>query len=103
MQFYEVAKPEDIDYPYSKYIHQEYIDADKEFDCWFIEDPVKKTLVKKVEYTLNPLETYEFIIVLKSPIIKKTHFLITNVIVEDLESNYFHKIFAFGSLDIPKL
>ena len=59
--------------------------------------------MKKVEYLLEPGNEYEFIIVLKSPIIKKTHFLTTNVRVTNVTHGEEHKVFAFGSLDVPKL
>lgn len=56
-----------------------------------------------MEYELKPKDSFEFIIVLKSPVIKKTHFLTTNVKVENREYGEEHRVFAFGSLDVPKL
>ena len=102
-EFYEVGKEEDIELPYRNYIKQEIIDAEKKFECWFIEDPYSKSLVKQVRYELLPHETYEFITVLKSPIIKKSYFLTTNINIENITHMERHKIFAFGSLDIPKI
>jgi len=59
--------------------------------------------VKTAEYHLKPEDSFEFIIVLKSPIIKKSHFLITNIKVENRQYNEEYKVFAFGCLDVPKL
>ena len=87
----------------NKYLQQEIIDAEKQFGCWFIEDPYSKTLVKIAKYELSPHENFEFIIVLKSPIIKKAFFLTTNINIENITHMERHKIFAFGSLDVPKL
>lgn len=102
-EFYEVNKEEDIENPYKTYIKQDIVDAEKQFACWFIEDPYSKTLVKRAKYELSPNETFEFIIVLKSPVIKKTFFLTTSINIENITHMERHKIFAFGSLDIPKL
>lgn len=103
MEFYEATNVEDIDQPYQRYIQQEIIDAEKQFEWWFIEDPYSKTLVKQVRYELGPQDSFEFIIVLKSPIIKKTYFLTTNINVENQTHGERHRVFAFGSLDVPKL
>lgn len=82
---------------------QDIVDAEKQFECWYIEDPYSKTLVKQVRYELHPHDSFEFIIVLKSPIIKKAYFLTTNINVENVTHLERHKVFAFGSLDVPKL
>ena len=59
--------------------------------------------MKRVEYELKPYDSFEFIVVLKSPVIKKTNFLITNLDVVNVQYEEKHKVFAFGSLDVPKL
>lgn len=64
---------------------------------------INKTLVKEAHYNLKPYESFEFIIVLKSPVIKKAYFLLANVIITNESVNECHKVFAYGSLDIPKL
>lgn len=101
LEFYEISNPDEIEQPYLKYLKNDFVDAEKEFECWFIEDPYKKNLVKKVEYELKPYDSFEFIIVLKSPIVKKTHFLMSNVIVQSPNEKF--AVFAFGSLDVPGL
>lgn len=103
LEFYEVTKVKDIEQPYQKFSQQEYVDSEKEFKCWFIEDPYKKTLVKRAEYELKPFDSFEFIIVLKSPVVKKAHFLLTNVRVVNMTNQQEHRVFGFGSLDIPRL
>lgn len=103
MEFYEVAKAEDIEKPYPHHLSKEFVDAQALFSCWFIEDPYARTLVKEAHYELKPNESFEFIIVLKSPVIKKSKFLITNVKVANLDYDEEHTVFAFGSLDVPKL
>ena len=103
LEFYEATQIKDIEQPYQRLSQQEYIDSEKEYECWFIEDPYKKTLVKKAEYELKPYDSFEFIIVLKSPVIKKAHFLLTNVRVINRTHKQEHRVFAFGSLDIPRL
>lgn len=103
MEFYEVSKVEDIEKPYPTYLSKEFIDSQEAYSCWCIEDPYAKNLVKEAKYELKPHETFEFIIVLKSPIIKKTNFLITNVRIANLDHDEEHRVFAFGSLDVPKL
>lgn len=102
-EFQEVATVDEIEKPYWNYLKQDIVDAEKLFECWFIEDPYSKTLVKQVRYELQPHDSFEFIIVLKSPIIKKTYFLTTNINVENVTHMERHKVFAFGSLDVPKL
>lgn len=103
LEFYEISNPDDIEQPYLKYLQKEFVDAEKEFECWFIEDPYKKNLVKKVEYFLKPMDSFEFIVVLKSPIVKKAHFLMSNVLVENKTHNEKCTVYAFGSLDVPGL
>jgi hypothetical protein len=103
MEFYEVKDSEEIEQPYLGYLSRDLIDSQKSFECWFIEDPYAKTLVKEAYYELKPKESFEFIIVLKSPIIKKTHFLTTNVKIKNETHGEEHRVFAFGSLDVPKL
>lgn len=115
MDFYEVSKVEDIEQPYLRLMETEfeeakddlppskYIDSQEKFGCWYIEDPKTKSLVKEATLDLESGEFYEFIIVLKSPIIKDPHFLITNVKVKNITHDEEHMVFAFGSLDIPKL
>lgn len=104
MEFYEVSKMEDIEKPYPHHLSQQFVDSQKEFSCWFIEDPYARTLVKEAKYELKPNESFEFIVVLKSPVIKKTQLLLTNVKVANLDyEEEEHKVFAFGSLDVPKL
>lgn len=103
MEFYEVSNAEEIEQPYINYLNKPITDAEKEYECWFIEDPYAKVLVKEVEYELKPKESFEFIVVLKSPIIKKQMFLTTNVRVRNETHQEDHRVFAFGSLDVPKL
>lgn len=103
MEFYEVSSPEEIEQPYLKWSKQGHVNAEKEYECWFIEDPYKKTLVKSVEYQLKPYDSFEFIVVLKSPVIKQSTFLITNVRVINHTFKEEHRVFAFGSLDVPRL
>jgi len=103
MEFYEVSNVEEVEHPYLNYLQQPIIDVQKEFEWWFIEDPYAKTLVKEADYELKPGESFEFIIVLKSPVVKKARFLTTNVNISNLTHNEEHSVFAFGSLDIPKL
>lgn len=79
MEFYEASTPEEIEQPYLGLLDKPFIDAQKLFNCWFIEDPKTKSLVKEASLELDPGDSYEFIVVLKSPIIKKPHFLLTNV------------------------
>lgn len=103
MEFYEVSNVEEVEQPYINYLNKPITDAEKEYECWFIEDPYAKVLVKEVEYELKPKESFEFIVVLKSPIIKKQMFLTTNVRVRNETHQEDHRVFAFGSLDVPKL
>ena len=39
--------------------------------AWFMEDPYTKGLVKSVELDLEPEEAYNFIVVLKSEVVRK--------------------------------
>jgi hypothetical protein len=103
MEFYEVSSFDEIEQPYLNYLKHPFIDSQTEFECWYIEDPYQKSLVKEANYELQPGESFEFIIVLKSPIIKKAHFLTTNVWIRNLNHGEEHWVFAFGSLDVPKL
>lgn len=103
MDFYETSKLEEVEQPYRGLLDTDFVDAQKEFDCWFIEDPKTKSLVKETTLELDADEYYEFIIVLKSPVIKKPHFLLTNVKVENIVDGEEHLVFAFGSLDFPRL
>lgn len=103
LEFYEVSNVEDIEQPYQNYLESKFIDAEDKYKWWYIEDPYKKTLVKSVDYELKPGDSFEFIIVLKSPIVKKTYFLTTNVRVINSTHGEEHWVFAFGSLDVPKL
>lgn len=90
MEFYEVSSVDEIEQPYLNYLKLPFIDAQSEFECWYIEDPYQKTLVKEAKYELKAGESFEFIIVLKSPIIKKTHFLTTNVRIRNLNHEEEH-------------
>ena len=90
MEFYEVSTVDEIEQPYLNYLKHPFIDSQKDFECWYIEDPYQKTLVKEADYELQPGESFEFIIVLKSPIIKKTHFLTTNVRIRNLSHEEEH-------------
>jgi hypothetical protein len=103
MEFYEVSNVEEVEQPYIGYLNKPLVDVEKEYECWFIEDPYAKVLVKEVEYELKPKESFEFIVVLKSPVIKKQKFLTTNVRVRNETHHEDHRVFAFGSLDVPKL
>jgi hypothetical protein len=103
MEFYEVSNVDEVEQPYIGYLTKPLVDVEKEYECWFIEDPYAKVLVKEVEYELKPKESFEFIVVLKSPVIKKQKFLTTNVRVRNETHHEDHRVFAFGSLDVPKL
>lgn len=103
LDFYEVSKIEEIEEPYHSLLNKPFIDSQKEYDCWFIEDPKSKSLVKEATLDLLSGESYEFIIVLKSPIIKKPKFLITNVKIINETYEEEQLVLAFGSLDVPKL
>lgn len=79
MEFYEVSSKEEIEQPYLGLLDKPFVNSQELFNCWYIEDPKTKSLVKKASLVLDPEDSYEFIIVLKSPVIKKPHFLLTNV------------------------
>ncbi len=110
MEFYEASTPEEIEQPYLSALEKPFADSQKDFNCWYIEDPKTKSLVKEATLELDPGESYEFIVVLKSPIIKKSNLLLTNVkwSMKVLSSKCKlepeeHVVLAFGSLDVPKL
>lgn len=101
--FYEVTKVEEIEQPYQTQLHKPFPDSQKDYECWFVEDPKSKSLVKSTTLEIEGGESYEFIIVLKSPVIKKSCLLLTNLKVRNETFDEEHLILGFGSLDIPKL
>ncbi|CAI2363712.1 unnamed protein product [Moneuplotes crassus] len=111
MEFYEVSSKEEIEQPYLGLLDKPFVNSQELYNCWYIEDPKTKSLVKKASLILDPEDSYEFIIVLKSPVIKKPQFLLTNVKCTMKILSKSKKIppaeesvvFAFGSLDVPRL
>jgi hypothetical protein len=75
----------------------------KSLACWYIEDPATKQLAQKIEMTLEVDEEYEFIVVLKSPLINKQSLYAANVsiICEGLDMK--HKVFCFGCMEGLKI
>jgi len=43
------------------------MNAENEYNCWFIENPVSKELQKKITLKMGPGMSQEFIIVVKAP------------------------------------
>jgi hypothetical protein len=73
-------------------------------DAWFMEDPFTKGLVRGVEIDIEPEETFTFIIVLKSPVLRKSTLFLTNIVIKS-ESRVDESlsVFCFGAMEIPKM
>ena len=69
-----------------------------------MEDPKTKGLVQSVNYTLAPHESITFIVVLKSPVERKTKLYLSNIILETEEHpDEQMSVFCFGAMEIPKM
>ncbi len=81
------------------------------FDCWFIEDPRNKALVKSYEFSLAPRESKEIVIVHRSPSVKTEEKLITFMNIHYLPfegqpivgTREVIDIMLMGKIDSPKL
>lgn len=85
--YFGVENINEIEKTYTKHLTKEFFNTPESLAVWFIEDPYTKTLIKKVDMTLEPGEGYEFIIVLKSPVINKQILYGANVVVKLRESS----------------
>ena len=47
------------------------------FECWYIENPVSKELTKRITLKLGPKAEQDFIIVMRSPLLKFTQNMLT--------------------------
>ncbi len=70
---------------------------------WFMEDPVSKGLVQEIEFELSPRELFTFIVVLKSPVVRKSTLFAANVLIESAETLGQHSVFCFGAMEVPKM
>ncbi len=48
------------------------VNSEMKYESWFIENPISKELTKRITLKLGPKSQQEFIIVVKSPLVKKT-------------------------------
>ena len=48
------------------------VNSEMKYESWFIENPISKELTKRITLKLGPKSQQEFIIVIKSPLLKKT-------------------------------
>ena len=48
------------------------VNSEIKYESWFIENPISKKLTKRITLKLGPKSQQEFIIVVKSPLVKKT-------------------------------
>ena len=48
------------------------VNSEMKYESWFIENPISKELTKRITLKLGPKSQQEFIIVIKSPFVKKT-------------------------------
>lgn len=74
--------------------------------AWFMEDPYTKGLVKNIEIDLDPQESYNFIVVLKSEVKENlgSRLYITNVLVRShAVPSQSLKVFCFGAMEVPKM
>ena len=60
--------------------------AENQFNCWFIENPVSKELQKKITLKIGPGMSQEFIIVVKAPKNKLQSRIVSFVEIELEES-----------------
>lgn len=51
------------------------------FECWYIENPVSKELTKRITLKLGPRAEQDFIIVLRSPMLKQEQNILSLVTV----------------------
>lgn len=94
--YYGCDNVNEIENSYTKHLKSD-IDVSKEtLNAWHIEDPYTKRLTKNVQMELESGEEYEFIVVLKSPIVNKQTLLAANVNVYDLTRNSLQTVFCFG-------
>jgi hypothetical protein len=53
------------------------VNSEMKYESWYIENPVSKELTKRITLKLGPKSEQEFIIVVKSPLVKKTENMIS--------------------------
>ena len=53
------------------------VNSEMKYDAWFIENPVSKELTKRITLKLGPNSQQDFVIVMKSPMPKKSENMIT--------------------------
>jgi len=111
LEYFEAGAPSSLNNIFTKHlVDSKGSPLEKEFefyDDWYIEDPATKGLVKSVSYTLAPGENYTFIVVLKSPVVRKTRMYLANVFINqegrDLCREDQLNVFCFGAMEIPKM
>ena len=65
------------------------INSENKYNCWFIEDPIKKSLEKSVTLILPPAESLELIVVVKAPMTNSLNmlsFINISHVTEDVEA-----------------
>jgi hypothetical protein len=67
--------PNDEDLPF-ELEKNSYINSELKYESWFIENPVSRELTKRITIKLGPKSKQEFIVVLKTPCIKKAENLL---------------------------
>lgn len=69
-----------------------------------MEDPDSKGLVSQVSLTMEPDSQYQFIVVLKSPVKRKSALFYTDVTIKtDSRPGENLSVFCFGSMEIPRM
>lgn len=65
--------------------------SEKEFNCWFIENPLSKELQKKISVKIGPNQNQEFIVVVKAPKNKLTERIVSFIDIEMEEKPDFNQ------------
>jgi hypothetical protein len=102
-EYYSCDNINEIEECYTKHLMSEIELSEESLKPWHVEDPYTKRLSKQVEMELDPGESYEFIVVLKSPVVNKQTLFATNVVVDNITQNSVLKVFCFGCMETLRL
>lgn len=102
-EYYGCDSVNEIEDSYTKHIIDDIDVSENSIKPWNVEDPYTKKLAKSVHMELEPAEEYEFIVVLKSPVMNKQNLFAMNVAVHNTTQDSVHKIFCFGCMETLKV
>lgn len=98
-EYYGCDTVNEIEDSYTKHLKKDVDNSKEALNVWFIEDPYSKRLTKEVQMELEAGEEYEFIVVLKSPVVNKQNMYAANVQVYNHQLETMQSVFCFGCME----